>query len=270
MGAVFAGGRPRRLLLGRAIVLVGVVAVAAVGLLEYVRPRATHASTVLHDSTLRALPLYFYRPRASAHAMLFFFGNDVGFWKAHEELAERLAADDIAVVGFDVTRWLSTLPSDDVAREAAFRTGVADMIVRTRHEMGADTLPLVLGGHSIGAELALWTAAHAPPAGLVGVLVMSPGERSHLRVTLSDRAEQEPTEPASFAIADVVCEVPSGVRIALVRGMNDPLRRSDDALTSAGGPRLHRYLVPLAAHSLRQLTLAGPVISEAMGYLLAR
>jgi hypothetical protein len=53
---------------------------------------------------------------------------------------------------------------------------------------------VVLGGHSIGAELAIWTAAHDTVPLLAGVLAMSPGERGHLRVTLGDLAEREPTE----------------------------------------------------------------------------
>lgn len=257
----------------RVVLILTVALVVLAGVVMRTGSRARRAPVAardmsVRDTTLRALPLYLYRTHAPPCAMLFFFGNDVGFWSAHEALAERLADDGIAVVGFDVKRWMDDLPDDGVDRVGSFATGVESIVRRARHELGADDVPLVLGGHSIGAEMAIWTAAHDTFPQLVGVLAMSPGERGHLRVTLTDLAEREPTEPGSFANADQVRQLPAGVRVALVRGANDALARADAALVRAGGPRLQRYVIPLAGHSLKRLVLAGPIISHAMTFLL--
>lgn len=224
----------------------------------------------MHDASLRNLPLYFYRPASAPRAMVFFFGNDVGFWAAHEALAERYAVDGIAVAGFDVRKWMSDLPADNASRDSAFTLVLPGLIDRARHELSADTVPMLLGGHSIGAELALWVAAHDCFDQLVGVLAMSPGERGHLRATLDDLAEREPTEPGSFAVADVMASIPSNIRVALIRGSRDALGAGDSSFTHAGGARFHRYVVPLAGHSMQRLTIAGPVISAATRFLLGQ
>ncbi|MFL5578006.1 MAG: alpha/beta hydrolase [Gemmatimonadaceae bacterium] len=224
------------------------------------------------DAALRRLPLLFY-PAADttrpARAVVFFFGNDVGFWEAHQRLAERLAGDGYAVAGFDVRRFLASLPDGPAARESAYAAGIAPIIRGARRELGGDSLPLVIGGHSIGAEIALWTAVHVPEPGLRGVLAMSPGLRGHLRVTLSDLANRgDPREEGSFSVPDLVGALPRGVRVALVRGQHDAYRYADSALVAAGGARLERFPVALAGHSLKKLVLAGPAVERAMTYLV--
>lgn len=237
--------------------------------------RDARSAYVPRDGTLRTLPIYLYpasdgmRP---ARAVVFFFGNDVGFWEAHQELAERLARDGYSVAGFDVKRWLGGLPDGpEAVRDSAFAAGVAPIIARARHELDGDALPLIVGGHSIGAEFAVWTAAHALPAGTVGVLMLSPGLRSHLRVTVADQLNAgEPTERGSFAVPDAVRGVPAAVRIALVRGDNDRYRYADSAIVAAGGGRLRRFRVALAGHSMKRIGWAVPVVEDALGYLVAR
>ena len=224
------------------------------------------------DPALRRLPLYFY-PDAddgrAPRALVFFFGNDVGFWEEHQELATRLAGADYAVVGFDVKRFLSTLPDAPAARDSAFAADIGPIIGRSRHELGADSLPLVLGGHSIGAEIALWTAAHDAPPGTVGVLAMSPGRRSHLRVTMSDLLNQgEPHDAGSFDVATQIAGTAPSLRVAIVRGDGDKYGYADSALVAAAPQRVRRFGVPFAGHSLKRLTVAGPVVSRAMDYLL--
>jgi hypothetical protein len=130
-------------------------------------------------------------------------------------------------------------------------------------------MPVLLGGHSIGAELALYTAAVVTIPGLRGVLALSAGRRGHLRVSLSDITNSsEPTEPGSFDIADEVCAVPHGVRVAIVRGAHDRYAYADSALARAGGSRLKHWSVPLAGHALKSLTLAWPIISRSVDFLL--
>jgi hypothetical protein len=218
------------------------------------------------DPTLRRASLYFYPAEGHARASLFFFGNDVGFWDAHQRLAVKLASTGVDVVGFDVRPLLRTLPEGDEDRRATvFADTIARLIAASRHELHADTLPLLVGGHSIGAELAIYTAAHASLPHLAGVLAMSPGVRGHLRVTLQDVTNSsEPTEPGSFAVADEICEVPPHVRIAVIRGDKDKYRTADSAYAAEGGTRYERWMVPLAGHSMKSLTLAWPIMERAV------
>lgn len=224
------------------------------------------------DPVLRRLPLYFYPAADSGrapHALVFFFGNDVGFWEAHQALATRLAGDDYSVVGFDVKRFLETLPDAPAARDSAFAAAISPIIQRSRHELGADSVPLVIAGHSIGAEIALWTAAHAAPPGTVGVLAMSPGMRSHLRVAMSDLLNQgEPHDAGSFDVPTQIAATAPSLRVAIIRGGSDKYGYADSALVAAAPQRVRRFGVPFAGHSMKKLTLAGPVIMRAMQFLV--
>ena len=232
-------------------------------------PPAPH---VPHDAALRELPLYFYPPADSTispRAFVFFFGNDVGFWDPHRKLAAALADDGFAVTGFDMRAMLDALPDSEPARDSIFGARIALIIAASRLELQADSAPLVLGGHSLGAEVALWTGAHVPVPRLAGVLAMSPGSRSHLRVTLSDLANgAEPDDAESFAVADAVRALPSGARAAIIRGKNDKYRFADSALVAAGGPRASRYVVPFAGHSLKRMIIAMPIVRRALDWIL--
>ena len=262
------GGRAGRRAVAAAAALAALVALATFASCR--APAVSHYTP--HDARLLALPLTFY-PSAdesrAPRAVVFFFGNDVGFWAAHQALAERLADEGYSVAGFDVKRFLSTLPDGARARDSAYALDVVPVIAEARHELHGDSVPLVLGGHSIGAEIALWTAAHVPQPGLQGVLAMSPGSRSHLRVTLADLLNRaEPREPGSFSVAEQIAALPPAVRVAVVRGQHDDYRFADSALVAAGGGRIERFGVPFAGHSLKKLVLAAPVVSRAMDYLL--
>jgi len=225
---------------------------------------------VPRDPELKKLPLSFY-PVAlpgPARAMVFFFGNDVGFWKPHQELAAYLSGQGYSVVGFDIRSFLAHLPEGHPQRDSAFSTRILPIIARARHEVGADSLPLVIFGHSLGAELALWTAAFAKPPRVVGVVAISPGLSSHLRVSASDLLMgAEPKGPDSFQVPAVVKAIDPVVRIAIVRGSQDKYRYADSGLTAAGGDRIQVFVVPFASHSLRRLILAKPIVRHAMGWI---
>lgn len=224
------------------------------------------------DPALRELPLYFYPSRDAtrpARAFIFFFGNDVGFWQPHRELCAGLADDGYAVTGMDVRKLIASLPDHEPARDSAFAARIAPIIERSRRELKADSLPVVLAGHSLGAEIAIWTASHASISGLVGTLALSPGTRSHLRVTLADIANTaEPTNAESFAVADAIRALPSRTRVAIVRGSHDKFRSADSSLVAAGGARATLYLVPLAGHSLRNIIVARHVVRGALRWIL--
>ncbi len=74
---------------------------------------------VPRDAALRALPLYFYpvADGGKARAFVFLFGNDVGFWKPHRELAAAMARQGYDVVGCDLKPLFATLPPDPAARQ---------------------------------------------------------------------------------------------------------------------------------------------------------
>ncbi|MDQ6887030.1 MAG: lysophospholipase [Gemmatimonadota bacterium] len=222
------------------------------------------------DLSLRALPLFFY-PSADAgrpaRAFVFFFGNDVAFWKPHQLLAQRLSQDGFTVVGLDLRKWLGSLPDRYPERDSAFRSAIGPIIARSRVEVHAESVPVILGGHSFGAEVAFWTAAHAPPPGLVGILAMSPRSSGHLVIVPSDWANHEATGEGSWSTIRLVHDLPPSIRIAIIRGQHDEFRPHDSAFAAAGGERLRRYFVPFAGHSLAGLTLPGPFIDRAMSFL---
>jgi pimeloyl-ACP methyl ester carboxylesterase len=225
------------------------------------------------DPALRELPLYFYVPsetRAHPRAFVFFLGNDVGFWQPHRDLASKLSDQDYAITGFDVRPLLASLPESAPGRDSAFAERITSIIVASRREVGADSLPLIIAGHSLGAELAIWTAAHARLPRLAGVLALSPGSRSHHRVTLSDITNTgEPDDAESISVADAVRALPSGVPVAIVRGDGDKYRFADSSLVAAGGTRAQLFPVHFASHSLKRIVVALPVVSRAIAWLLS-
>ena len=229
-----------------------------------------HPNHVVRDPVLRARGVVVYTPAGPARSLVLFFGNDVGFWRPHHALAAELASDGYAVAGVDIRPLLASLPEGHPARDVACRAAVRDLVSRVRGELALDSVPLVIGGHSLGAELALWTAANADLEGVVGTLALSPGSRSHLRVSASDiLMTAEPQGPDSFGVAEQVARATSlGQRVAIVRGANDKFRGADASLIAAGRSSAVLFNVPFASHSLRDLTLARYVIRDAVEWLL--
>ncbi|MDB4875784.1 MAG: hypothetical protein JWM41_2230 [Gemmatimonadetes bacterium] len=233
------------------------------------RPSAGHPSTYVPvDSSLRKPWMFYYGARPGPpRAVVVLFGNDVSFWEPHQDLAWRLAGDGNAVIGVDLRRFLATLPSDEPQRDSAFGVAISTLIARARHELHADDLPLVVGGHSFGAELAFWVAWHRPPPHLAGVLALNTRGSGHLYITPADWMNEEASGPWSFSTIDAARLIDPSVRVALVRGAKDRFQIHDSALVAAGGPRLRRYVIPMAAHSLSTMLVAGPVISRAVRFL---
>lgn len=224
------------------------------------------------DPALRSRPLYFY-PAAGpepARAFVFFFGNDVGFWAPHRRLAIHLAEQGFDVVGFDLKPLVTSLFDFDAGRDSTFAAEVGRLVAASRHELRADARPVVLAGHSLGAEVAVWSAVHVPIPDLIGVLALSPGSRSHLGVSLSDLVNgPEPTGAGSFSVAREVSQLPPAVRLAVVRGENDDYQSADAAILAAGGPRSQRYVVRFAGHSLKRIIVARPAVRQALAWILA-
>lgn len=223
------------------------------------------------DPQLRRSSLLFYVPdRATtpvSRSLVIFLGNDVGFWEPHQQLASRLAAAGHVVVGLDIKEWLGHLPSGEPQRDAAVADSIVPLIAAIRHEMG-DSLPVILGGHSFGAEVAFWIARNHEPAGLRGILAMSPRSSGHLFVTPMDLANEEAHGEGAWSTITFAREIDPRVRIAIVRGSKDQFSVHDSAFAAAGGTRLRRFPVPFASHSLKKLLIAGPIVEHAVTYLL--
>jgi pimeloyl-ACP methyl ester carboxylesterase len=236
--------------------------------------RPSPAPYAPRDPALAGFPLLFYPSAvasAPAKAFVFFVGNDIGFWGAHQDLAKRLAGAGYDVVGLDVKLFFGRLPDDAAARARLFADSVAVMIALARHELGADSIPVVLGGHSLGAEVASWIAAHAAPPRLTGLLLISSRGRGHLRATLSDIANRSaPTEPGSYSVSDNIAAIPASVRVAIVRGTDDRFRADDAELLRAGGGRIDKWSVPWGGHSMSNILLAGPFVERALAWTLRR
>jgi pimeloyl-ACP methyl ester carboxylesterase len=230
-----------------------------------------HSSYRPRDPVLQREPMYFYPARGERRpkAGVFFLGNDLGFWGPHQKLAQRLADHGYAVVGFDIKAFLDRYPDSATLRDSVLVHDVPMLMKRSLHELGADFRPIVLAGHSFGADLALWTEANARPPGVIGVLALGPTKRDHPTVTLRDQINaDEPTERGSFAVADEIRMMPPNVHIALMRGASDKERASDAAFITAGGSRMTYTIIPFASHSLKSLIIAGPMIEHALDELV--
>jgi pimeloyl-ACP methyl ester carboxylesterase len=233
------------------------------------RPTKGHPSALVPaDTSLRRDWLYFYpqHTNEAARAIVVLFGNDIAFWAPHQDLAWRLADDGNAVVGIDLRRYLNTLPPGEPQRDSAFGAAMPELIAKARHALGGDSLALVIGGHSFGAEVAFWIAAHHPPPHLVGVLALNTRASGHLFITARDWMNEEASGPWSFSVIDLIHQIDPHVRIALVRGESDIFRKHDPDLVAAGGARLKRFVIPFATHSLTTMLVAAPIVSRAVRY----
>lgn len=246
---------------------------------------------VARDDWLRSRPARLYPARggvASPRAVIVFFGNDLGFWRPAQRLADDLASSGYAVAGVDIVPLLGGLPEPPSSRDSAFSAQIVPLIAHAYRELAGDDaswsgrsapVPLLLLGHSLGAEIALRAASatneqidNGPR--IAGIVALSPGLRSHLRVTASDLLmADEPKEPGSFAVGDAVRAVTSSsraMRVAIVRGSHDKLRYADSTLLAAGEARARRFVVPFAGHSLARLTISRVIVRQALGWVLDR
>jgi len=249
------------------------VALTALVVLACARCSPAHSAYVPRDPDLLRQPLFFYPSKGPAihrKAGVFFLGNDLGFWEPHQKLAERLAASGYAVVGFDVKKFLDTLPDSSLLRDSVLAHEIPALLARSMHELGADSLPIIVGGHSYGADIAIWAEANTRLPRVIGVLMLGPTRRDHPRVTLADKMNlEEPTEPGSFSVTDQIRNAPQNVHIAMLRGASDKERKSDLEFIAAGGSRLSYTVIPFASHSLKSLIIAGPMIERALDRLVA-
>jgi pimeloyl-ACP methyl ester carboxylesterase len=250
----------------RWVVPLMVVAAAIVGWEAWPRPIA-RPDYQPRLAELRGDEYFVYPPsHAPPRGIVVFFGNDVGFWEPHQELAGFLARQGFAVVGFDLRGLMRISPeASQVEREAQIGSAISRLVSSSASEFHGEKLPLILMGHSLGAEVAIWAGAHVAMPRLAGIIAMSPGARGHLEIVPSDFLSSAlPTGPESFSVPDLVKALPKGVRVALVRGSADKYGSADPQIVAADGARLRRFVIPFAAHSLKRIIIARYVIEKAV------
>lgn len=137
-------------------------------------------------------------------------------------------------------------------------------------EFRGEKLPLVLMGHSLGAEVAIWAGAHIAQPRVTGIVAMAPGGRGHLAITPLDFLSSAlPKGPDSFSMADLVKSTPPQMRIAIVRGASDGYGGADPQIVAAGPGHVQRFVIPFAGHSLKKILIARYVVEKALDWVLA-
>ncbi len=145
-------------------------------------------------------------------------GGWSGQWE--EPVALHAAAAGYAVGGWDCRKFADTRTFDQAKLVESFNAAVS--AVRKRAELPADC-PVWFTGWSTGAEWAI--AAGASPERekqLVGILAVSPGDRSRYGISKSDLLGVEPAGPGSYALKDLAPQL-RGIRVVQFAGELDVL-----------------------------------------------
>jgi pimeloyl-ACP methyl ester carboxylesterase len=219
---------------------------------------------------LRSNDIFVYRPHSPPRGTILFFGNDVGFWQPHQQLADFLSRQGYAVIGYDLRRLLKSVADSGVAqRDAIVGDTISALMTASIDEFHARNLPLLLMGHSLGGEIAIWAAAHIAQPRPAGVIAMAPGARGHLAITPMDYLSSAlPTGPDSYAMDDLVRSIGRSMKIAIVRGASDGYGAGDPQIVAAGAGQVQRFTIPFAGHSLKKILIARYVIEQAMEWVL--
>ncbi len=267
----------------RVVVVVVAIGVEVFLIAQYTMGGSDSAPTyVSAQSPLRGAGIELFPPTGgyrSVRAVIVFFGNDRGFTRAHRRLSAGLASDGYAVVGVTLAPLLAGIPDDAAARTRPMQARIDALVSSAYAEFSAwpdkavrdTTVPLVLMGQSLGAELAIWSASNSVHGALRGVVALSPAPRTALRLPslVVDSAGTNTTD--SFAVRDLVrtaASRPNDLRIAIVRGSHDRLRSADSVIVSAGGLHAKVFRVPMAGHSLARLAIVGLSSRRALNWVL--
>jgi hypothetical protein len=149
-----------------------------------------------------AFTVYRYLPgdpkyAAAPKAVIIFGSGDGGFDGWEDRVCHGLQACGYEMLGFDCAVYAKT--------DYDLKTLQADMDTIAQSSLtryGAKPPPLIIGGWSMGAEQAVPAAGGPnPPAGLKGLLLISPGDRGRYGLRVADRFNVQPTGPGTFALA---------------------------------------------------------------------
>jgi dienelactone hydrolase len=164
-----------------------------------------------------------------------------------EPVALHAAAAGYAVGGWDCRKFADTRRFDQAQLLESFNAAVA--AVRQRAALPS-ACPVWFTGWSTGAEWAL--AAAASPdrePHLLGILPVSPGDRSRYGISPSDLLGAQPTGPDTYALKDLAPQL-HGLRIVQFAGEIDVL---DDTewLKSLHAATPHKLIeIPGATHDM--------------------
>lgn len=248
-----------------------VLVVLAAGWWEFWPRPIARPSYVPQVAALRADNMFVYPPHGTLRGTVVFFGNDVGFWEPHQELADFLSRQGFAVVGTDLrTLFKSQVHANRAERETTVGSALSDLMRESLQEFHGNKLPLILMGHSLGAEAAIWAGAHVSDPRITGIIAMAPGGRGHLTITPSDYLSSAlPSGPDSYSMAELVKASRPGLQIALVRGAHDSYGGADPEIIAAGGSRVKKFEIPFAGHSLKKILIARYVVRDAISWAIA-
>jgi hypothetical protein len=155
---------------------------------------------------------------AHPKAIIIFGSGDGGLDGWEDRVCKALQADGYEMVAFDCRAYATSDYSPDILE--------ADMTTIARSSLsrhGPPPPPLILGGWSMGANQAVAAAGGLHrPAGLVGLLLISPGNRGRYGLRDADRWNVPPTGPGTFALEDFARKL-DGLRVAQWDGNLDLL-----------------------------------------------
>jgi hypothetical protein len=159
---------------------------------------------------------------AQPRAVVIFGSGDGGFDGWEDRVCKALQAAGYEILGFDCAIYAKT--DYDLATLQADTNVIAQSSLR---QYGNHPPPLVLGGWSMGAEQAVAAAGGPqPPAGLVGLLLISPGDRGRYGLRVADRYDVPPTGPGTFGLKDFARSLGT-LRVAQWNGDLDLLGSKD-------------------------------------------
>jgi hypothetical protein len=167
--------------------------------------------------------VYRYTPgqvEFAAHpkALIIFGSGDGGLDGWEDRVCKALQADGYEMIAFDCNSYAKSDYDIDTLQSDINTIAKTSLL---RYESSAP--PLILGGWSMGAEQAVPAAGGPhPPAGLKGLLLISPGDRGRYGLRDADRWDVPPTGDGTFALKDFANQL-DGLRVAQWNGNLDIL-----------------------------------------------
>ncbi len=182
-------------------------------------------------------------PKFAAHplAVIIFGSGDGGFGGWEDRVCRALQATGYEMLSFDCALYAKADYDLDTL-QADFNTIAQSSLAH----YGDHPPPLILGGWSMGAEQAVPGAGGPhPPTGLVGLILLSPGERGRYGFRTTDGFDLSPTGPGTFALQDFDHTL-NKVRVAQWNGTLD-LPGSRNWLAGLTAPH-KAYELPYSTH----------------------
>lgn len=204
---------------------------------NYVSPAGEVIPLALSSGKFQVLYFAPDRPKG-----ILIIGTGDGGWSGQieEPMAAHAVRTGFAVGGWDCRKFADTRTFDHATLTEAFNVAVA--AVRKRAGLPADT-PVWYTGWSTGAEWAI-SAAAGPDRekNLVGILAVSPGDRSRYGITKGDLLGEEPEGPGSFGLADLAPQL-HGVGVVEFVGELDVMDNQIDWIKALHPETPHKKVV---------------------------